>query len=79
MELRTEGFIVGQTTFKVASNKIAKHENVCSDNQYVFIPFIFYNFDFLTQKIIDLFPKIQRLVHSNVISLIAFRKINCVI
>lgn len=45
--VRMRGFIGGQTTLKVASHKVVKHENVCSDNQHTFIPFVFDIFGFL--------------------------------
>jgi len=40
-------FTVGQTTLKIMTNKMVKHEKACSSNQYIFIPFIFDTFDFL--------------------------------
>lgn len=47
MGMRTRGFNVRQTTFKVASSKIVKHEKVCSDKQYVFQRFMLDIFGFL--------------------------------
>jgi hypothetical protein len=35
VELGVTPFAVGQTTLKVASSKLAKHEKVCSDNQHI--------------------------------------------
>jgi len=40
-------FTVGQAAIKVASNKVAKHEKTCFDNQHAFIPFSFDTFGFL--------------------------------
>jgi hypothetical protein len=41
VELGSGNFTVGQASLKVASNKVAKHEKICFDNQHVFIPFAF--------------------------------------
>jgi hypothetical protein len=46
--LRARDFIAGQAGLKVASNKVVKHEKVCSDNQHAFILFAFDTFGFLT-------------------------------
>jgi hypothetical protein len=67
VELRTETFIVGQTTFKVASSKIVKHEKTCSDNQHIFIQFAFVTFRFLTPKVVSLLQKIQKIMNNNVV------------
>jgi hypothetical protein len=39
--LMTDDFTAGQTVIKAPSNKVAKHEKTCSDNQHVFISFTF--------------------------------------
>jgi len=54
-------FMVGQETLKVASNKMAKYEKVCLNNQHTFIPFAFDNFGFLTQEVVDLLHRAQRI------------------
>ncbi|KAK2411257.1 hypothetical protein QL285_046551 [Trifolium repens] len=61
-------FTVGQTVLKAASSKMVKHENACSDNQHVFIPFAFDTFDFLAPEAVDLLKRIQNVMHSNVMS-----------
>jgi len=61
-------FTVGQTTLKAASNKVAKHEKACSDNQHVFIPFAFDIFCFLAPEAVDLLHRVQNVMHSNVMS-----------
>jgi hypothetical protein len=60
------GFLARQTTLKVASNKIAKHEKTCSHNQHVFIPFAFDTSGFLASDVVDLLHRVQRVVHKNV-------------
>ena len=51
-------FMVGQTTLKAASSKVAKHEKACYDNQHAFIPFAFDTFGFLTSKVVDLLHRV---------------------
>lgn len=48
MELKIEGISVRQTTLKTNLNKMYKHEKMCLNNQYAFIPLAFDSFDFLT-------------------------------
>jgi hypothetical protein len=36
--------------------------------QYVFIPFAFDTFSFLIQKVVDVLKRVQRVMHSNVVS-----------
>jgi hypothetical protein len=52
--LRTEDFIAEQAALKAASNKVAKHEKTCSDNQHAFIPLVFDTFGFLAPDVVDL-------------------------
>jgi len=47
VELGVGDFMVGQTTLKVALSKVGKHEKTCSDNQHVFISFVFDIFGFI--------------------------------
>jgi hypothetical protein len=61
--LGVEDFIVGRTTLKAASNKMVKHEKVCSDNQHVFIPFAFDTFGFLAPKAIHLLKRVQKVMY----------------
>ena len=61
-------FIVGQAALKAASNKVAKHERACSDNQHAFIPFAFDTFGFLAPDAVNILQRIQRVMHSNVVS-----------
>jgi len=61
-------FTVWQATLKVASSKVAKHENACSDNQHGFIPFAFDTFDFLGLEVVDLLHRVQRVMHNNAMS-----------
>ncbi|PNY11325.1 auxilin-like protein, partial [Trifolium pratense] len=61
-------FTVGQAGLKAASNKVAKHERACSDNQHAFIPFAFDTFGFLAPDAVNILQRIQRVMHSNVVS-----------
>ncbi|KAK2385232.1 Pleckstrin proteiny (PH) domain-containing protein [Trifolium repens] len=66
--LRVEDFTVRRTTLKAASSKMVKYEKACSDNQHVFISFAFDTFGFLTPEAVDLLKRIQKVMHSNVMS-----------
>ncbi|KAJ0558615.1 putative exostosin [Helianthus annuus] len=57
-------FTVGQA----ASGKVTKHEKACLDNQHVFIPFAFDTFGFLAIEAVDLLSRVQRVMHSNVMT-----------
>jgi len=61
-------FTVGQAALKAASSKVAKHEKTCSDNQHAFIPFAFDTFGFLAPEVVDLLHRVQKVMHSNVMS-----------
>jgi len=54
---------------KVASSKIAKSEKAWFDNQHVVITVAFDTFDCLAPKVVDLLLRVQRVMHSNVMSL----------
>lgn len=47
---------------------VKHHKKTFSDNQHVFIPFVFDTFSFLAPKEIDLLQKVQRLMNNNVVS-----------
>jgi hypothetical protein len=66
--LTTGDFTVGQAALKAASSKVAKHERACSENQHVFIPFAFDTFGFLAPEAVDVLKRVQRVMHSNVVS-----------
>ncbi|MFS7966563.1 putative exostosin [Helianthus anomalus] len=51
-----------------ASGKVTKHEKACPDNQHVFIPFAFDTFGFLAPEAVDLLSRVQRVMHSNVMT-----------
>ncbi|KAJ0797665.1 putative exostosin [Helianthus annuus] len=61
-------FTVGQATLKAASGKVTKHEKACIDNQHMFIPFAFDTFDVLVPEAVDLLSRVQRVMHSNVMT-----------
>jgi hypothetical protein len=61
-------FTVGQTALKAASSKMVKHKKACSDNQYIFILFVFDTFGFIAPEAIDLLKTVQKFMHNNVIS-----------
>ncbi|KAJ0449292.1 putative exostosin [Helianthus annuus] len=58
----------GISALKAASGKVTKHEKACLDNQHVFIPFAFDTFGFLTPEAVDLLSRVQRVMHSNVMT-----------
>jgi hypothetical protein len=66
--LTTGDFTVIQAFLKAASSKVTKHERACSKNQHVFIPFAFDTFDFLEPEAVDILKRVQRVIHSNVMS-----------
>jgi len=68
MGLGVGPFTVGHAALKAASSKVAKHEKACSDNQHAFIPFAFDTFGFLALKAVDLLHRVQKVMHSNVMS-----------
>jgi len=47
---------------------VSKHGKTCSDNQHVFIPFVFDIFGFLTSDVVDLLHRVQMVMHKNDIS-----------
>jgi hypothetical protein len=47
---------------------VAKHDKVFSDNQHAFIPFAFNTFGFLAPEAVDLLHRVQKVMHSNVMS-----------
>jgi len=61
-------FTVGQATLKAVSSKVAKYEKACYVNQHAFIPFAFDIFGFLVPEAVDLLHRVQRVMHSNVMS-----------
>ena len=66
--LGSSAFTVGQAALKAASGKVIKHEKACLDNQHVFISFTFDTFGFLTPEAVDLLSRVQRVMHSNVMT-----------
>jgi hypothetical protein len=66
--LGVETFTVGGTTLKVATSKVTKHDKALSNNQHIFIPFAFTFFYFLAPETVDFLRRIQRDMHSNVMS-----------
>ncbi|KAK2380676.1 hypothetical protein QL285_068351 [Trifolium repens] len=48
------------TSKDTASNKVAKHEKACSDNQHAFIPFAFDTFGFLAPDVVDLLQRVHK-------------------
>jgi hypothetical protein len=47
---------------------MTKYEKTCSDNQHVFIPFVFDTFGFLAPEAVDFLKRVQRVMHSNVMT-----------
>nr|GEW42236.1 putative reverse transcriptase domain-containing protein [Tanacetum cinerariifolium] len=67
--LSSRGFTVGQTALKDAPCKVTKHEKACIENQHVFVPFAFDTFGFLAPEAVELLNIVQRVMHSNVMTL----------
>ncbi|KAJ0834589.1 hypothetical protein HanRHA438_Chr16g0745351 [Helianthus annuus] len=67
--LRGSAFTVGQAALKATSGIMTKHEKACLDNLHVFIPFAFDTFGFLAPEAVDLLSRVQRVMHSNVMTL----------
>lgn len=61
-------FTAGQAALRAASCKVTKHEKACLDNQHVFVPFAFDTFGFLAPEAVELLSRIQRVMHSNVVT-----------
>jgi hypothetical protein len=53
---------------KAASIKVVKHERASSENQHVFIHFAFDTFGILALEAVDILKRVQRVMHSNVVS-----------
>ncbi|GJU74313.1 hypothetical protein Tco_1265718 [Tanacetum coccineum] len=66
--LSSRSFTAGQAALKAASGKVTKHEKACIDNQHVFIPFAFDTFGFLAPEAVELLSRVQRVMHSNVMT-----------
>ncbi|GJZ88958.1 putative reverse transcriptase domain-containing protein [Tanacetum coccineum] len=66
--LSSRGFTAGQTALKAASSKVTKHEKTCIENQHVFISFAFDTFGFLAPEAVELLSRVQRVMHSNVMT-----------
>ena len=66
--LMTGTFTVGQTTLKVVSSKLAKHEKTCSSNQHAFVSFAFDTFGFLSPEVVSLLQRVQKVMNNNVVS-----------
>ncbi|GJT09219.1 hypothetical protein Tco_0843681 [Tanacetum coccineum] len=71
------------TALKASSCKVTKHEKACIENQHVFIPFAFDTFGFLAPKAVELLNRVQRVMHSKVMTHrsmnIIFRRISSAI
>nr|GFC92797.1 putative reverse transcriptase domain-containing protein [Tanacetum cinerariifolium] len=61
--LSSRGFTAVQAALKTASGKVTKHEKTCIENQHVFIPFAFDTFGFLAPEAVELFSRVQRVMH----------------
>ncbi|GJX71626.1 hypothetical protein Tco_0308797 [Tanacetum coccineum] len=66
--LSSRGFIAGQAALKAASGKVTKQEKTCIKNQHVFIPFTFDTFGFLAPEAVELLSRVQRVMHSKVMT-----------
>nr|GFA48490.1 putative reverse transcriptase domain-containing protein [Tanacetum cinerariifolium] len=68
MGLSSRGFTTGHAALKVALCKVTKHEKACIENQHVFIPFAFDTFGFLAPETLELLGRVQRVMHSNIMT-----------
>ncbi|GJT11771.1 hypothetical protein Tco_0858813 [Tanacetum coccineum] len=66
--LSIRGFTMGQAALKAASCKVTKHKKACIENQHVFIPIAFDTFGFLAPEAVELLIRVQRVMHSNVMT-----------
>ncbi|GJY73665.1 hypothetical protein Tco_0478096 [Tanacetum coccineum] len=66
--LSSRGFTAGQAALKAASGKVTKHKKACIENQHVFIPFAFDTFGFLAPEAVELLSRVQRVMHSNIMT-----------
>jgi hypothetical protein len=57
--LTTENFTARQTALKAASNKVAKHERTCFNNQPAFIRFAFDTFGFFAPDVVNTLERVQ--------------------
>nr|GEU38995.1 putative ribonuclease H-like domain-containing protein [Tanacetum cinerariifolium] len=66
--LNSRGFTAGQAALKAASRKVTKHEKACVENQHVFILCVFNTFGFIAPEEAELFSRVQRVMHNNVMT-----------
>ncbi|GKA91738.1 hypothetical protein Tco_0813663 [Tanacetum coccineum] len=66
--LSSRGFTAGHAALKAASFKVTKYEKSCIENQHVFILFAFNTFGFLAPEAVKLLSRVQRVMHSNVMT-----------
>jgi len=69
VSLGDRAFMIGQSVLKAASSKVVTHEKTCSNNQHVFIQFVFDTFGFLALEFVDLLHRVQMVMHLNFMSL----------
>ncbi|GJR92752.1 RNA-directed DNA polymerase, eukaryota, reverse transcriptase zinc-binding domain protein [Tanacetum coccineum] len=60
--------IVRHAALKAASCKVTKYEKAFIKNQHVFIPFVFDTFGFLAPEAVELLNRVQRVMHSNIMT-----------
>ncbi|GJV09533.1 hypothetical protein Tco_1347189 [Tanacetum coccineum] len=66
--LSSRGFTADHAALKAASCKVTKHEKSCIENQHVFILFALDTFGFLAPEAVELLSRVQRVMHSNVMT-----------
>nr|GFA37923.1 putative reverse transcriptase domain-containing protein [Tanacetum cinerariifolium] len=67
----SRGFTVRQAALKAVLCKVTKYKKACIKNQHVFVPFAFDTFGFLAPEAVKLLNRVQRVMHSNVVTLIS--------
>ncbi|KAL8159521.1 hypothetical protein V2J09_001058 [Rumex salicifolius] len=66
--IRYATFTVGQATLMATSGKVSKHDKACRNNGHVFILFSFDIFGFLALEAVGLLKRVQKVMHSNVMT-----------
>lgn len=66
--LRDNELVAGHVVAKIESCKVAKHEKNYLQNQHFFYSMPFDSFGFLAPKVMNFLTKIQRIIHSNVLT-----------
>ncbi|GJY86263.1 putative reverse transcriptase domain-containing protein [Tanacetum coccineum] len=64
----SKGLTMGPATLKASLCKVTKHEKASIENQHVFVPFAFDTFGSFALEAMKLLNRVQRVMHSNVMT-----------